>query len=203
MCWFSSLKSQKEHSINCKKDVDVAMAKTEKSSKDPSLQESGYCRICNMIVVMRLADHFKTVKHMQNVKANLKNVEFLLKKAGKNHHHQNKVEENILKEKNLQNSINDDSWSVSKKAKLDDPNSKEFIENNKIQTDNPNQMDLELIEESEICSICKVIFKSQTEFQNHMLMDHMELECEICGKKYKLEDEMKIHLESHLSLIHI
>ena len=60
---------------NCKKDVFFCS----------QVQESGYCRICNMIVVMRLADHFKTDQHMKNVRANLRNVKSLIEKARKNH----------------------------------------------------------------------------------------------------------------------
>ena len=61
---------------NCKKDVVFFCSQ---------VQESGYCRICNMIVVMRLADHFKTDQHMKNVRANLRNVKSLIEKARKNH----------------------------------------------------------------------------------------------------------------------
>ena len=66
---------------NCKKDVVFAIPVT----KSTLVQESGYCRICNMIVVMRLADHFKTDEHMKNVRANLRNVKSFIEKARKNH----------------------------------------------------------------------------------------------------------------------
>ena len=72
---------------NCKKEVvyGIPITSTEKSGTSTLLQESGYCRICNMIVVMRLADHFKTDEHMKNVRANLRNVKSFIEKARKNH----------------------------------------------------------------------------------------------------------------------
>ena len=63
---------------------------------------------------MSLADHFKTVRHMENVRANLQNVKSLIEKEGRNHH-ENKIE-NVEASKYLQNN---DSWGESKKAKLD------------------------------------------------------------------------------------
>ena len=72
---------------NCKKEVvyGIPITSTEKSGTSTLVQESGYCRICNMIVVMRLADHFKTDQHMKNVRANLRNVKSFIEKARKNH----------------------------------------------------------------------------------------------------------------------
>ena len=160
---------------------------TKVTTARPVLHESGYCSICNTSILgLKLADHFKTAEHMENVEANLPK------------------SNNIVLKPNLSPRKTPRKQSLSPNIKASEQWEQENEEKIQLKRKLPNTStitnivmnNLEFGYKNSPTRLKEKISNPRNEKEENnckMDMPHIHYECKDCRKIFENREDLKVH----------